>query len=113
MKEETRRGQRGRMSKEFSLTPRGLMGRLDFVDYKDRLDVSFELIDPRKGAVVESHTLDGLKVLAENLNRFLYVVKALQIDPYIDVISASDLYANGISINEALKAGLLKREKKE
>ena len=103
-------------SKSFDLySNRSTLARL-FVswqtDHEDkRTDIrytcSLELIDPDKGKVITVSELPALRKLRDELDKFIYVAEAMEIDHSCSFGNAIALYVDGTSIEQALNSGLL------
>lgn len=69
-------------------------------------NVSLEIINQKTTPI---YGLDSLKKLRDELDKFIYITEAMEIDTGASEGHIRDLYGNNMSINYALKHGLLER----
>ena len=94
-------------SKIFELCPGGKVARLVHITHTD---TSFlELVDTKEEKTITVNGLDGLKELRDKLDKFIYMVEAMAVDPEASEGHVSDLYGNSITIDYALEHNLLKK----
>lgn len=70
---------------------------------------SFEVIDTENKVMVKVMGIDSLKKIRDRLDRYIFMLDAMETDLLASEMQVSDLYGNNISIRYALEHGLLKR----